>query len=322
MNIINKISEFRIWLMTLAITFVVIYHYKCWVNGIPWYIGIILKYGYVGVDLFFFLSGFGLTYSYQRNDIKTFYVHRIKKILPSYILYGFIYILHIYFRTNESLTFSQILYKLCCLEYIFEHKGVDWFINAILILYILFPFIFHLIKGLKELVIISCIPIIYIITLHTDFYWTHLAMIHRIPMFLLGIYCGLNPNKDKNYINITLLYIIYFTAAIIHNKANMDFLYTTMITPLFVYIITISINNFHTQYTKEHSKCSLLEKRIQRIGSNTLEIFLGTNLAMLSYDYLPNTEYGIKAIIFIIALVFGSYLFHWITTNVNKFLLE
>lgn len=90
MNLVSKISENRVLLMALAIIFVVIYHFKCWIGGFPWYIGIIIKYGYIGVDIFFFLSGFGLTYSFQKNNIKTFYKNRLKKILPCYILYGFI----------------------------------------------------------------------------------------------------------------------------------------------------------------------------------------------------------------------------------------
>lgn len=60
MEFIDRVSEKRGALMALAIMFVVVYHYKCWIGGFPWYIGSILKFGYIGVDIFFFLSGFGL----------------------------------------------------------------------------------------------------------------------------------------------------------------------------------------------------------------------------------------------------------------------
>ena len=73
MNLVSKISENRVLLMALAIIFVVIYHFKCWIGGFPWYIGIIIKYGYIGVDIFFFLSGFGLTYSFQKNNIWVYF---------------------------------------------------------------------------------------------------------------------------------------------------------------------------------------------------------------------------------------------------------
>ena len=316
MNIINKISECRVLLMALAITLVVIYHYKCWINGLPWYIGVIIKYGYIGVDIFFFLSGFGLTYSYKKNNLKTFYINRLKKILPCYILYGFILILHIYFTSKTSLTFSQIVYKFSCFEYIFEHKGIDWFMNALLILYILFPLIFHITKKLNIYIIITCIPIIYITTLCTDLHWTHLAMVHRIPMFLLGIYCALNVSKSKHYVPITLLYLIYFIGIIIHNQHNMEFLYTTMLTPLLIYIIILlSTNTPLSSFIQKH-----LYRQTKTIGSNTLQIYYGTNLASLSYDYLPDAGYSTKAIIFIIYLIFGSYLFNWITIKSNNFL--
>lgn len=66
MNIICRISEHRAFLMALAIIIIVIYHFKCWVNGFPWYIGVVLQFGYIGVDLFFFLSGLGLGFSYEK----------------------------------------------------------------------------------------------------------------------------------------------------------------------------------------------------------------------------------------------------------------
>lgn len=238
-TIIQKISEYRKWLMAIAITCVVIYHYKCWVNGFPWYIGVILKYGFIGVDIFFFLSGFGLTYSFKKNNIFKFYTNRLKKILPSYILYGFIFILHLYFTKHESYNIFQILYKLFCLEYILENKGIDWFINAILIMYLLFPVAVFITKKLNIFLITTCVPLIYLITLHTNLHWTHLALIQRVPMFLFGIYCALNSNKRNYFTHITLLYLMYFIATVIYNPAHIGFLHTTMITPLCIYFIIL-----------------------------------------------------------------------------------
>lgn len=83
MNFIERISKHRAVLMALAITIVVVYHFKCWINGFPWYAGMVLQYGYIGVDIFYFLSGFGLAYSFQKNTLGTFYENRMRRILPS-----------------------------------------------------------------------------------------------------------------------------------------------------------------------------------------------------------------------------------------------
>lgn len=306
MNLVSKISENRVLLMALAIIFVVIYHFKCWIGGFPWYIGIIIKYGYIGVDIFFFLSGFGLTYSFQKNNIKTFYKNRLKKILPCYILYGFILVLHMFFHSSVSLSWYQIIYKFSCMEYLFEHKGIDWFVNAIIILYVLFPIFFKLMKILREYILILIVPVIWLITINCDLHWTHLAMLHIIPMFLFGIYCALNFNKDRRIINISLLYFIYFIITLfISNKWG--FLCTTLVTPLIIYII-LKLNIKKDKYN------------IKIIGANTLQIYYGTNLALLSYDYLYDSGRSVKAIIFFLFLIFGSYLFSWITKKSNDFI--
>lgn len=110
MNIVSRISEHRAILMAIAILTIVIYHFKCWVNGFPWYVGMVLQFGYIGVDLFFYLSGLGLGYSYERNNLKKFYENRVKRIIPSYLLYGIILILFM-FSWGESVSFKQIIYN-------------------------------------------------------------------------------------------------------------------------------------------------------------------------------------------------------------------
>ena len=55
------------------------------------------------------------------------------------------------------------------------------------------------------------------------------------------------------------------------------------------------------------------------IAKNTLQIYYGTNLALLSYDWIDaNRE--VKTLIFLLALVFGSYLFYWITNETSVFI--
>lgn len=93
--------------------------------------------------------------------------------------------------------------------------------------------------SLNIFLITTCVPLIYLITLHTNLHWTHLALIQRVPMFLFGIYCALNSNKRNYFTHITLLYLMYFIATVIYNPAHIGFLHTTMITPLCIYFIIL-----------------------------------------------------------------------------------
>ena len=79
---LNSILANRPLLMGVAMIMVIVYHFFCWVyNPIgPFNIG------YVGVDIFLFLSGLGLSNSYKKNSITQFYKNRIKRIYPIYLI--------------------------------------------------------------------------------------------------------------------------------------------------------------------------------------------------------------------------------------------
>ena len=71
----------RTTLMCLSILGVICYH-LC-LRGI--HIGR-LNVGYAGVDVFMLLSGYGIAKSLARNSIKQFYIHRLRRILPLWIV--------------------------------------------------------------------------------------------------------------------------------------------------------------------------------------------------------------------------------------------
>ena len=81
-TMLELILSNRSFLMGVAMIMVIVYHLFCWVYN-P--IGI-FNIGYIGVDVFLFLSGLGLSYSYEKNSIVHFYKNRIKRIYPIYLL--------------------------------------------------------------------------------------------------------------------------------------------------------------------------------------------------------------------------------------------
>lgn len=67
--------------MFIAIIGVVFYHLA--LRGIP--LGR-LNIGYIGVDIFMLLSGYGISKSLQHNTISRFYKNRVRRILPMWTL--------------------------------------------------------------------------------------------------------------------------------------------------------------------------------------------------------------------------------------------
>ena len=44
------------------------------------------EYGFLGVDIFFVISGFLMASLYKETNFKSFYIKRINRLLPSYYL--------------------------------------------------------------------------------------------------------------------------------------------------------------------------------------------------------------------------------------------
>lgn len=243
-NLSEYISRQRLGLMALAIALVVVYHYKCWVGGFPWYIGMILQWGFIGVDIFFLLSGFGLTYSFQKNSTSRFYKNRLLKILPCYLLMGAILVLHNFALGNE-MSFKEILWMYSTLDYTFNHGGVDWYVSAILQLYLLFPVLYCLVKWLRSW---SCLLIVFLVCMITwlcPLHWSHLAMLQRLPMFILGIYLAMYREHTRRHLYIVFFYLSLFVGILIcRHILDVNFLLTTLVTPFLIYLFSVVDDGF------------------------------------------------------------------------------
>lgn len=135
---LEKISKYRTELMGIATLWILLYHYVTIMNvDILHYISF---EGYLGVDMFLFLSGFGLTIGYKKHSLKNFYKRRFLRIYIVYFAYLFAF-----FWIDHNYNLYAIIYlikKLSGLGFFFENIGFPmppWYIPTIAVLYLLFP---------------------------------------------------------------------------------------------------------------------------------------------------------------------------------------
>ncbi|PWN67717.1 acyltransferase family protein [Chryseobacterium oncorhynchi] len=95
-------------LRALAILLVLLYHYRAFKH--PGWVETVGKFGWTGVDLFFVLSGFLISSQLFREiesrgaiSLKTFYIKRFFRIIPSYLFTVFLYFTIPFFREREAL---------------------------------------------------------------------------------------------------------------------------------------------------------------------------------------------------------------------------
>lgn len=254
-TIVKAIAEDRTYLMGIAMLMVLIFHAFCWIYN-PFGV---LNIGYAGVDIFLFLSGYGLAHSYQKNSLSTFYKNRIKRIYPLY----FICVCIAYLIYHSHWTLSDFLLNLITLGY-YIHYGemrFDWYTESLFTLYLLFPLFYAYSKsGYKGLFFLfSCI---FALLCYFNILWHYDCLIARIPIFVYG---AMFVRYNKHTLAFAITGIILFIPCIYFSS---KFLATSL---LVLPIIYISI--YCLKYLNATTK-SLIEF----CGKYSLEIYLANVL--------------------------------------------
>lgn len=202
---LDLISKYRTQLMGIAILWVMFFHSYLDVSAYP-LLNIIKQTGYVGVDIFMFVSGFGIYYSLSKNSsLKTYYKNRILRILPYYIPIVAIYSLSLYSLNIWDI--GTVIRNILTINFWVEKniiKLYDWYIPSILAIYALSPLFYKLFKKNKNITSISVIIFFYALSLTGIHYKSHLDLFHiqllilRIPTYIAGFwiadYIKNNPN--------------------------------------------------------------------------------------------------------------------------------
>lgn len=176
------ISGDRTFLMGLAMIGIVCFHHGWTV--IPGFTAFFSRFGLWGVDIFLFLSGFGCVYALNKYSTGEFWTKRIMRLLPTCLLVG-ILICCIDLFFNAERTHAYLLVKLLSL-----HR---WYIQAILICYLLSPLAYAILSKFKGWGLIGFIAIAIVIEhfLPEIPVWKINWAFGRLPVFLIGMYIGL-----------------------------------------------------------------------------------------------------------------------------------
>lgn len=190
------ITKYRSSLMGIAMLSVFLFHSMG--DWMPTMICNIAANGAIGVDVFLFLSSIGLTYSITKNpSVTAFYKRRVLRIMPTYwfimtCVYLFVFILtavHImpdnYYRIPRN--FGEFIQAYTTIGYwIRDGLFYLWYIPAILLLYILFPFVHKLFVVSKWTYLLCLIPGTILTFCPPDIAWYHNCLLYRVGIFLWG----------------------------------------------------------------------------------------------------------------------------------------
>ena len=194
-NLLQGLSTYRSQLMGIAIIWIMLFH-----SGIDapepfllrslWYLFVSFGGG-IGVDIFFILSGFGLVYSASKltNNSQwwSWEWKRMIRVLPSYLIVA-IFAYSIQGRVN--------IYNILQLNFFIDGIRDFWFIPAIVLCYLGFPFLYMLSQkiGMRKVcgvtMLLSIALYCSVFYLSPEYYKKLEVFLLRIPCFILGVYWG------------------------------------------------------------------------------------------------------------------------------------
>ena len=192
------VSRYRGELMGIAIVFIILFHIP--LDRSDMFFGL-RRCGNIGVDMFLFLSGIGLWYSWTKQpSFKSFYKRRLLRIFPTWLVISSLYYLqHFDFATGDYV--DLILDITINWGFWLHDEGTFWYVPAIMMLYLWAPLYMKLIqrhpvyRWLPVLMICWCCVVQWVIPIHQavghiEIFWS------RVPIFFIGINIGELVRKD------------------------------------------------------------------------------------------------------------------------------
>ena len=306
----------RSCLMGFSMLWIIAFHFAMYGNLLRFpVVDLIAGRGYLGVDVFFFLSSYGLCYSLNKNSLKEYYRRRLNRIFPAYFL--FLASLFLFFPSTRGDSFLLTsLYQITGVS-MFLGIEIEWFIPALILIYLFFPILYVAVEyvyrkgSMPTSILIVCLSLISFPLSEFVLY----LFAFRLTIIVLGIitYLAMRDNNKSFLLGVYLLTaflgLLFLGVSVEHINVDVS---GSFFIPLMLY--GLGQLNF---------KASEL-KIVPFIGEHSLEIYLAQCLAL--NHFLPNNTIGfiwssiISLGIILSASVFFYYcnsLFHNLNRNGN-----
>ena len=283
--------------------------------------------GNVGVDMFLFLSGVGLFFSFTKDgNVLSFWKKRLMRVLPTALLIGIIYFSFRYIQGRYESGFPTYFKRVTFSYFYYSGERVFWFISLILVLYIVFPIFFKVIErfrgwgtlGLVALVVIGTFAIRFISPEHYAIWEVALC---RVPVFIVGIWAG-RFVMEKREIDLRWLWIfLAVTVGMLFVLGNFKLIATAInpsyqegMEPLYMFIwryascpLAISLvvlDSFICIELRRHGLCKSLRNFFEFVGLYSMEYYM----IYLNINSYLQRVYKIESR-HMIMLYFGSFVF-------------
>ncbi len=307
----------------LCAIFVIFHHLCTYLADVYREFFVFEKIGFLMVAMFFFISGYGLMYGVlnKKNYLKGFFSKRILTILIPYYIINLFYILSKYI--------IKILDKTYIIRSLFGYY--QWYVMAILILYIGFWICFKIFKNKYGATAVTIYTFAYVMTMYilykffnmTDFgFWWY----NSILCFVLGIwYCKfksiINEFFKKHYGKIlaitgTVFAVTLKYTSLKYNESTLPLLLAEIVCSSVFVIIIMMLS----------MKIQLGNKLISICGKLSLELYLSHALFIFflrsDINIWGHNVYLSTDCLYLAGILTGTFIFSYVVNKASEFILK
>lgn len=296
----SKKLVFIYYLRVFCILYVVGYwHIFDYTNTFPGYYNFFTKsVTEIVLGLFVISAGFLAGKSSNKSTTKfDFYVKRLVRIYPLYFIATFLFYV---FKIDSGLT----LFKSLAFVSMFDTPAplTLWFINMIMIFYLVTPFLNSLANNLSLKKYLFCI--IFVIALLVAFYFFAHTLDGRLlmylPCFAVGLYYAVNSVqttfiKTKNLgIILIIVFLIYSIFIVKNTTMDISDVYTTVQHPIISsliktpFIVICSYLVFMLSYQARDTFIDIKVIEFISYSSYTMYLFHRPIFTILKFLYFPD----------------------------------
>ncbi|MBR6938066.1 MAG: acyltransferase [Prevotella sp.] len=318
-----NISRFRGELMGAAMLFIILFH--VWLSRGDMFYGL-RRCGNVGVDIFLFLSGVGLWFSWIKTpSLKHYFIRRYIRIYPAWLIIACLYYIPRFpkggniFDLLGDILINWDFWLNCELHF--------WYIPAIMMLYTIAPFYIKLIikhpfyRWTPLIAVIWCVMVQWVIPInqtvgHLEIFWS------RVPIFLIGINMG-QYVKEKRTIDgqavwmLIVIFLMTFCSCIyLEQERHGEF-------PLFVermLYIPFTITSILLLNRIFRRTPKWFNRFCQFFGAISLEAYLIHVQFVLAYVQPHRLGYWPTFFIVVFCTIPLAWLLHQLTQPIQKFI--
>lgn len=315
----SNIGKHRRELMGISMILIVIYHTSIYLPETIYRFKAITD---IGVPMFFFLSGYAMLYSWDKNpNAKAFIIKRLKRIFMTTLPVVFVWCLPQFIIGRIG--FGEFIAKCMAVYYWYNGNLLYWFVSAIVMLYLLTPgFVTLYRKNRKVTMMAICILYIIIVVAGCNGFMNHIMQFsYRFIIYFVGMMCAAAAKEEKKiqkpvWVVSTVFFILPLVLMIVFKDAvyrtGFRYVTETMMTAFLIITITLILE-----------KTGINMKISKLFGDYTLEMYLFHEKVLYIFTFLyfkigiQFDRYGIMTNVLAVLVAFGiSVIYKKIMNNI------